>query len=90
MAGEEILGEGLAALELRGLRFEIERARELYRSADLGVGLLPPSSARCIQAARTLYSEILDRIEANGYDVFARRATVPTWRKAGLAVRMMR
>jgi len=72
------------------MRFEIERARELYRSADLGVGLLPPSSARCIQAARTLYSEILDRIEANGYDVFARRATVPTWRKAGLAVRMMR
>ena len=70
--------------------FEIERARQLYRSADLGVGQLPPSSARCILAARTLYSEILDRIEANDYDVFAQRATVPTWRKAGLAVRMMR
>ena len=71
------------------MRFEIERARELYRSADLGVGLLPPSSARCIQAARTLYSEILDRIEAAGYDVFTTRATVPTWRKAALAGRMM-
>ena len=72
------------------MRFEVERARALYRSADLGVGLLPASSARCIQAARTLYSEILDKIEASGYDVFTERATVPTWRKAALAVRMMR
>ena len=72
------------------MAFEVERARALYRSADLGVDLLPRSSARCIQAARTLYSEILDRIEASGYDVFSQRATVPTWRKAGLAVRLMR
>jgi phytoene synthase len=72
------------------MAFEIERARDLYRSADVGVDLLPPSSSRCIQAARTLYSEILDRIEANDYDVFTQRATVPTWRKASLAVRLMR
>ena len=69
--------------------FEIERARALYRSADRGVALLPPASARCIRAARTLYSEILDRIEAAGYDVFTHRATVPTWRKAALAGRLM-
>ena len=72
------------------MRFEVDRCRELYGSADMGVGMLPPTSARCIQAARTLYSEILDRIEAAGYDVFTERATVPTWRKATLAVRMMR
>ena len=71
------------------MRFEIERARALYRSADQGIDLLPPSSARCIGAARTLYSEILDRIEAAGYDVFTTRATVPTWRKATLAARLM-
>lgn len=73
----------------RLMAFEIKRCRELYRSADLGLALLPPTSARCIQAARTLYSEILDRIEASGYDVFTSRATVPTWRKASLAGRMM-
>ncbi len=72
------------------MRFEVDRCRQLYGSADMGVGMLPPTSARCIQAARTLYSEILDRIEASGYDVFTERATVPTWRKATLAVRMMR
>ncbi len=72
------------------MHFEVDRCRQLYGSADMGVGMLPPTSARCIQAARTLYSEILDRIEASGYDVFTERATVPTWRKATLAVRMMR
>jgi 15-cis-phytoene synthase len=71
------------------MAFEVDRARTLYRSADRGVAQLPPTSARCIQAARTLYSEILDRIEASGYDVFTHRATVPTWRKATLAGRMM-
>ena len=70
------------------MRFEIERCRQLYRAADLGIDLLPPSSARCIRAARTLYAQILDRIEAAQYDVFSRRARVPTWRKALLAARM--
>jgi phytoene synthase len=71
------------------MAFEIDRARRLYRSADRGVAMLPPTSARCIQAARTLYAEILDHIETAGYDVFTHRATVPTWRKATLAGRMM-
>ena len=66
------------------MRFEIARCRSLYASADLGVPLLPPSSARCIVAARALYSRILDRIEAQGHDVFVRRARVPTWQKAAM------
>ncbi|MBI2710648.1 MAG: phytoene/squalene synthase family protein [Actinobacteria bacterium] len=69
------------------MRFEIERARRLYRSADLGIALLPPSSARCVRAARELYAGILDRIEADRYDVFARRVSVPGWRKAAVAAR---
>ncbi|CAN5729516.1 phytoene/squalene synthase family protein [soil metagenome] len=69
------------------LRFEIDRTRALYREADLGVELLPPSSARCVVAARVLYSRILDVIEANDYDVFSRRARVPTWQKAAMVAR---
>ena len=53
------------------MRFEIDRARRLYVQADAGIRLLPERSARCIAVARVLYSEILDRIEAAGYDVFA-------------------
>ena len=67
------------------VRFEIDRCRALYRDADGGLGALPPDSARCIAAAQTLYSEILDAIERNGYDVFTRRARVPRWRKAQIA-----
>lgn len=64
------------------MSFEIDRTRQLYTSAERGIALLPPSSARCIGAARVLYSRILGVIEANDYDVFTRRASVPTWKKA--------
>jgi phytoene synthase len=51
--------------------------------------MLPPRSARCIKAARVLYSRILERIEAQDYDVFARRASVPTTQKALMVARLM-
>jgi len=79
---------GRVTSEWRSLmRFEIARTREFYESADMGVGMLPPASARCIRAARRLYGEILDRIEGNDYDVFTRRARVPGWRKAVVVAR---
>ena len=70
------------------MRFEIDRCRTLYASADLGLALLPPASARCVGAARVLYSRILERIEAAGYDVFSSRARVPTWQKAATVARV--
>lgn len=70
-------------------QFEIARCRTLYASADRGIDLLPERSARCIRAARVLYSRILDEIEANGYDVFSRRARVPLWEKVGVVARSM-
>jgi len=66
------------------MRFEIERANELYRSADIGIAMLPERSARCIRTARVLYSRIADRIVAQGYDVFSTRARIATWRKLAL------
>jgi 15-cis-phytoene synthase len=69
------------------MEFEIARTRDYYASADIGVSMLPPTSARCIRAARRLYGEILDRIEAHDYDVFTRRARVPGWRKAVVVAR---
>ena len=71
------------------LAYEIERNRALYSFADTGIAMLPPRSARCVGTARVLYSQILDEIERNGYDVFSRRARVPTPRKAATAARIM-
>jgi phytoene synthase len=70
-------------------RFEIERCRALYDDADRGIALLPPSSARCVRAARVLYARILDRIECAGYDVFRARARVPTWQKVATVGRLV-
>ena len=71
------------------MRFEIDRCRELYDSADLGVALLPDRSAKCVGAARVLYSRILDKIEAQHYDVFSGRASVPTREKAAVVARLL-
>ena len=71
------------------MKFEIERCRALYRSADDGLALLPPQSRRSIGAARVLYGRILDKIEGENYDVFAKRASVSTWEKAVMVTKLM-
>ena len=72
------------------MRFEIDRCRELYRFAASGIPMLPGRSARCVAAAHDLYGRILDRIEAQGYDVFAGRARVATPVKLAVAARHLR
>jgi phytoene synthase len=69
------------------MRFEIDRTRAFYRSAEAGFGILPSASRRCIAGAHRLYGGILDRIEANGYDVFTRRVRVPLARKVAVVGR---
>jgi phytoene synthase len=71
------------------MRFEIDRCRELYRSAEVGIDMLPHRSAQCIRAAHTVYARILDEIERLDYDVFARRARVPTSAKLALTARQL-
>lgn len=73
----------------RLMQFEIDRNRDLYRDAEPGIALLPPASARCVSVAHRLYSQILDRIEAADYNVFARRLVVPTASKATTAARAL-
>jgi phytoene synthase len=71
------------------MRFEISRCRDLYDEADLGLPMLPGASGRCVRTARMLYSQILERIEDADYDVFTRRARVPTLRKVTTAARQL-
>lgn len=87
---ESAFADRVATPEFRELmRFEIARTRELYRIADTGVALLPGRSGRCVGAARDLYSQILDEIEAIDLDVFSARARVPTWKKMATAGRAL-
>ncbi|MFC3965536.1 phytoene/squalene synthase family protein [Nocardia jiangsuensis] len=64
--------------------------RTIYRQAADGIALLQPRSRACVATALTLYSEILDRIEASDFAVFEQRARVGIPRRlavggAGLA-----
>ncbi len=63
------------------MAFEIDRARHYYAEAEAGISLLSPDARWPVWAALDLYRQILDVIEENGYDVFNRRAYVPSLRK---------
>jgi phytoene synthase len=63
------------------LAFEVARAREFYRAALPGIGLLDPAGRDCIAVATTLYGEILDAVEAADYRVLDRRVAVPLPRR---------
>jgi phytoene synthase len=64
------------------MSFEIGRTREYYASADRGMSLLPPTSARCIRAAQSMHAEILGAVERADGSVFSARARVPRSRQA--------
>jgi phytoene synthase len=59
--------------------------RRIYAQAECGIAMLHPRSRPCVNAALTLYSEILDCIEDMDYAVFARRASVSTSRRLQVA-----
>jgi phytoene synthase len=63
------------------MKFQIERARRLYREAWPGIALLAPEGRLAIAAAADFYRAILADIEAHDYDVFSRRAHLTGWGK---------
>jgi len=70
---EAVVDENFVAL----MTFEIERVRTMYAEAEPGIAMLAPESRYTVRLALSLYRRILERIEANGFDVFRRRAFVP-------------
>jgi phytoene synthase len=63
------------------MRFQIKRAREYYQRAEKGISYLIRDSRLPVWASLMLYQGILDAIEENNYDVFSKRAFVPTSEK---------
>lgn len=66
------------------IRFEIDRARELYRYAELGIDELAPSGRFAIRLASRLYAAILTKIEAAEYNVFLGRVRTTKFEKLKL------
>ncbi|HLM61301.1 MAG TPA: squalene/phytoene synthase family protein, partial [Pyrinomonadaceae bacterium] len=75
------------------MKFEIERARNFYRTGEMGIALLEKDSRFTVLLASRTYSRILDEIERLNYNVFSHRAhttfsqkifSLPKiWREAG-------
>ncbi|MBK4729222.1 phytoene synthase [Oxynema sp. CENA135] len=63
------------------MRFQIQRARKYYAAAEKGILALSHDARWPVWAATMLYSQILDAIERNQYDVFRQRAFVPNLSK---------
>ncbi|HLG70126.1 MAG TPA: squalene synthase HpnC [Chloroflexota bacterium] len=71
------------------MEYEVERTRELF---DLGAQLVPLVQRR-LQVDLRLFTlggmEVLNRIEAQGYDVLTKRPVVSGWRQAALLVQAL-
>jgi len=96
LPGDEMAEWGIAEDVLAGqkvtpafrafMQFNIARARAFYNRAELGIRALPDDGSRyCVRLMSTLYGRILNRIEANDYNVFTRRAHLPFTEKLRLA-----
>jgi phytoene synthase len=63
------------------MRFQVARARDYYRRGAALAPLLSPDGRAIFHVMCGAYGRLLDEIENRGYDVFARRVSVPKWRK---------
>ena len=70
---------------VEAVKYQIARVRDLQVKAEAGIQYLDPISRPCIRAASKLYCGIVDEIEANGFDIFNKRATTSNWRRARVA-----
>jgi phytoene synthase len=68
------------------LAFIAERAEHYYRSADELLPLIDRESRPALWVLVSIYHALLKRIEHANYDVFTRRASVPTAQKIAILI----
>ena len=74
---------------LEMMQFEADRAHAYYRESQPLLDLIHPRSRPSLWALITIYSRLLDRIEAGHYDVFRKRVRVSTFEKASIVVKAL-
>lgn len=73
----------------RLMQFQVERARDYYARGNAGIQMLNPRGRFAVKVASDVYREILVRVERSDFDVFDRRAAVPSVQKYWLTARNM-
>jgi phytoene synthase len=83
---ENDLAADRASAEVRALiAHEVERARSLFASARPAIASAPASVRPGVKFATGLYSRMLNRVEATGFDVLGRGTGVRLWHIPGAA-----
>jgi phytoene synthase len=83
-------GEGVESGRLRELlRFEADRARAYYRESRPLLEMVEPSCRPSLRALMDIYSELLAKIDARGYDVLGGRIRLSTARKLWIMLRAL-
>jgi 15-cis-phytoene synthase len=68
------------------VKYQAARAHLLYDDANIGINFLHPEGRLPVRVASALYRAILDKIEAQGWNVFAGRARTNLKEKLALAL----
>jgi phytoene synthase len=68
------------------LAYQIARVRALEEESRIGITMLHPAAQPCIEAARVLYCGIVNEVEKIDYEVFSKRAKVPTSKRLSIAI----
>jgi phytoene synthase len=85
---EEDLRSGKRTEEfVKLMRFEAGRARAYYNESAPLLDLIHPRSRSSLWALISIYSRLLERIEAANYDVFTRRVRLTLFEKSWIVVR---
>lgn len=71
------------------MRFEIDRARQLYESSLAGIALLNPVARPAVGAAAMIYAAILDQIEKIDFQVYQKRAHTSALQKIALLPKIL-
>jgi phytoene synthase len=87
VTADELRGSVASARLKALLEFEAGRARQYYSESAPLVAMIHKESRASLRALIAIYSRLLDRIEASGYDVLAHRIRVPTLEKVWILAR---
>lgn len=71
------------------MRFQAARARDYYSRGMAGIAALSREGRFSVEIAAKVYAGILDRIERNDYNVYTRRAVVPSSQKYWITARSL-
>ena len=81
---KEVVTENVREL----IKYEIERTKGIYKTAELGIKDLPPAAQYTIFLASKVYGDILNQIKRNKYEILSRRAVVSKARKIMIALKV--